>query len=100
MATNLNIKKRFSEHLSGFLSERLFFKVHLGNVDSAPEELEVLLELFRLVAGVEDGQLTEHAHVSSLQAQAALQQRHQLIKIACTQGTDMKTKSDIHLENY
>merc|ERR1719322_1429598 len=30
---------------------------HLGDVHSAPEELQVLLQLVRLVSAVEDGQL-------------------------------------------
>lgn len=54
---------------------------HLWNVDPRPEELQVLPHLLRLVLGVENGQLSEHTHVCSLQTQRSLQQVDQLIKI-------------------
>merc|ERR1719320_2227196 len=46
---------------------------HLWNVDTGPEQLQVLLELVWLVARVEDGKLGEHAHVSPFKTQGSLQ---------------------------
>ena len=55
---------------------------YLWNVNSGPEQLEVLPELGRLELGVEDGQLGEHAHVGALKAEGGLQEGHQLIEEA------------------
>ena len=55
---------------------------HLGNVDSRPEQLQMLSHLGWLVFGVEYGQLGEHAHVSSLQAQGGLHQCDKLVEVA------------------
>ena len=41
--------------------------VHLWNVDSRPEKLQVFTHLLCFVLGVQDGQLREHPHVRTLQ---------------------------------
>jgi hypothetical protein len=41
----------------------------------------MLAQLLGAVLGVEDGQLGEHAHVHAVQAQASLQQRHELHEV-------------------
>lgn len=55
--------------------------LYLWDVDSGPEELQVLPHLLRFELGVEDGQLSEHAHVSPLQTQRSLQQSDELFKV-------------------
>ena len=57
-------------------------RTHFGNVDSRPEQLEVLAHLLRLVLGVEDGQLGEHAHVRALQTERSLEQADELHEVA------------------
>lgn len=54
----------------------------LGDVDTRPKQLQVFSHLRRLVFGVEDGQLSEHSHVGSLQAQGRLHQRDELVEVA------------------
>lgn len=54
---------------------------YLWDVDSGPEQLQVLPHLLRLELGVEDGKLGEHAHVGPLQAQRSLQQSDELLKV-------------------
>ncbi|TNN66811.1 hypothetical protein EYF80_022880 [Liparis tanakae] len=53
--------------------------LYLWDVDSGPEELQVLPHLLRFELGVEDGELGEHAHVGALQPQRRLQQRDELL---------------------
>lgn len=60
---------------------------HLGYVDAAPEQLEVLAHLGGLVLGVEDGELREHAHVRALQPQGCLQQADQLVEVSAVLRT-------------
>eukprot|EP00123_Amoebidium_parasiticum_P016952 comp23654_c0_seq1/m.40409 comp23654_c0_seq1/g.40409 ORF comp23654_c0_seq1/g.40409 comp23654_c0_seq1/m.40409 type:complete len:589 (+) comp23654_c0_seq1:220-1986(+) len=55
---------------------------NLGDVDTGPEELEVLHHLLGLVAGVEDCQLRKHAHVRTLQTKTGLQKGDDLIEVA------------------
>ena len=55
---------------------------YLRDVDTGPEELQVLPHLCRLVLGVEDGQLREHAHVSSLETQGSLEEGDELVEVA------------------
>lgn len=70
---------RGSQHLVGQprLSVRLVSRVHtepepprgsnyLWDVDTGPEELQVLWHLLWLELGVQDGQFCEHAHVGPL----------------------------------
>ncbi len=54
---------------------------HLRDVDSGPEELQMFSHPLGFVFGVEDGQLSEHAHVSALQPQRRLQQHDHLLEI-------------------
>lgn len=54
---------------------------YLRDVDSGPEQLQVLPHFLRFEFGVEDGELGEHAHVSPLQPQGSLQQSDELLKI-------------------
>lgn len=56
-------------------------KRYLWDVDSGPEELQVLLHLLRFELGVEDGELGEHAHVGAFEAQSGLQQSYELLEI-------------------
>lgn len=56
--------------------------MYLGDVDSGPEEFQVLPHLLRFEFRVEDGQLCEHAHVSALQPQRRLQHGDQLLEVA------------------
>lgn len=63
--------------------------VYLWNVDSGPEELQVLPHLLWFKFGVEDGQLGEHAHVSTLQPQRCLQHGDQLLKVGTVLQTAM-----------
>ena len=42
----------------------------------------MLSQFSGLVLRVQDGQLSEHAHVGALQAQGGLQETHQLLKVA------------------
>lgn len=53
----------FSAHTLRNASERTY----LRDVDSRPEELQMFSHPLGFVFGVEDGQLSEHAHVSALQ---------------------------------
>lgn len=55
--------------------------VYLWDVDSGPEQLQVLPHLLRFKLGVEDGELCEHAHVSALQTQRSFQQSNELLKV-------------------
>lgn len=55
---------------------------YLGNIDSGPKEFQVLPHLLWFEFGIEDGQLSEHAHVSTLKSQSCLQHSYQLLKIA------------------
>ena len=55
---------------------------YLGNVDTGPEELQMLPHLAGLVLGVEDSQLGEHAHVSPLQTECGLHERDELAEVA------------------
>lgn len=55
---------------------------YLGNIDSGPKEFQVLPHLLWFELGIEDGQLGEHAHVSTLKSQSRLQHGDQLLKIA------------------
>jgi len=55
---------------------------NLGNVDSGPEEFQVLPHLLRFVLAVENGQLSEHPHVRPLQAKSGFQQEDKLFKVA------------------
>lgn len=67
----------------------LFRPAYLGNVDTGPEELQVLPHLLGFEFGVEDGQLSEHPHVSPLQPQGGLQHGDQLLKVtAVLEGAD------------
>ena len=61
--------------------ETLLCFAHLWNVDTGPEELQVLPHLLGFEFGVEDGQLSEHAHVGTLQPQGSLQHGDQLLKV-------------------
>ena len=54
---------------------------YLRNIDTRPEQLEMLPHLSRLVLGVQNSQLSEHAHVSSLQTQGGLHQGDELIEV-------------------
>ena len=56
--------------------------IYLRDVDTRPEQLQVLPHLARLVLGVEDGQLRKHAHVGPLQPQGCLHQCDELIEVA------------------
>ena len=56
--------------------------IYLWDVDSGPEQLQVLPHLLRFELGVEDGELGEHAHVSPLQSQRGLQQSDELLEVA------------------
>ena len=61
---------------------------YLWDVDTGPEELQVLPHLLRFEFGVEDGELGEHPHVSALQPQGGLQHGDQLLEVpAVLQGT-------------
>lgn len=53
----------------------------LWDVNSWPEELQMLPHLLGLELGIENGQLCEHPHVSTLQAQGSLQHGNQLLKV-------------------
>lgn len=55
---------------------------NLANVDAGNEEFEVLHELLRAVVGVELSQGREHALVSTLQAEARLEQSNELVRLA------------------
>lgn len=55
--------------------------MYLWDVDSGPEEFQVLPHLLRFEFGVKDGELGEHAHVGPLQAQRGLQQGDELFKV-------------------
>lgn len=66
---------------SSFGNIPVFRLAHLWNVDTGPEELQVLPHLLRFELGVEDGELGEHAHVSALQSQRSLQQSDELLKV-------------------
>lgn len=55
---------------------------HLWDVDSGPEELQMLPHLLRFELGIENGELGEHAHVGALQAQRGLQQGDELLEVA------------------
>ena len=54
----------------------------LWDVNSGPEELQMLPHLLWLELGVKDGQLCEHSHVGAFQAQGGLQHGDQLLKVA------------------
>lgn len=54
---------------------------YLWNVDTGPEELQVLPHLLGFEFGVQDGQLCEHTHVGTLQSQCSLQHSDQLLKV-------------------
>lgn len=55
--------------------------MYLRDVDSGPEELQMLSHFLLFELGVEDGELCEHAHVGPLQTQRSLQQRDQLLEV-------------------
>ena len=59
----------------------MFLLAYLRNVDTGPEELQVLPHLLGFEFRVEDGQLSEHAHVGTLQPQGSLQHGDQLLKV-------------------
>lgn len=59
---------------------------YLWNVDPGPEELQVLPHLLGLELGVKDGQLSEHAHVGTLQPEGRLQHGDQLLEVATVLG--------------
>ena len=52
--------------------QRCFFAStdDLGNVDSRPEELEMLHSLLRFVFRVENGKFSEHCHVGTFKSEA------------------------------
>ena len=54
----------------------------LGDVDMRPEELKVLSHLLWLELGVEDRQLGEHFHVSTLESKSSLKQLDQFFQAA------------------
>ena len=54
---------------------------YLWNIDTRPEEFQVLPHLLRFEFRVQDGELGEHAHVGPLQTQRGLQQGDELLKI-------------------
>lgn len=56
--------------------------LYLWDVDSGPEELQVLPHFLRFELWVEDGELCEHAHVGPLQTQGSLQQSNEFLKVA------------------
>lgn len=56
--------------------------LYLGNINSGPEELQVLPHLLWFELGIQDGQLSEHAHVSTLEPQSCLQHGDQFLKVA------------------
>lgn len=56
-------------------------EIHLWNVDSGPEQLQVLPHLLWLELGVENCQLCEHPHVCSLQSKRCFQHSDQLFKV-------------------
>lgn len=60
--------------------------IHLGNVDSGPEQLQVLPHLLWLELGVENCQLCEHPHVCPLQPKRCFQHSDQLFKVATILG--------------
>ena len=63
-------------------TQSLSARSHLGDVDPRPEELQVLPHLFWLVFGVQDGQLSEHAHVCPLLTQAGFHEGDDLLEEA------------------
>lgn len=65
-----------------FRSTKRWTSTHLWDVDSGPEELQVLPHLLRFELGVQNSQLGEHAHVCALQAERRLQQSDELLKVA------------------
>lgn len=69
---------------------------YLRNVDTGPEELQVLPHLLGFEFGVEDSQLGEHTHVGTLQSQGGLQHGDQLLKVTTilesTETTPLKTE--------
>lgn len=69
---------------------------YLGNVDSGPKEFQVLPHLLWFELGIEDGQLSEHAHVSTLKPQSCLQHGDQFLKIA----TVLKVKLHTHQSTF
>lgn len=66
---------------------------YLWNVDTRPEELQVLPHLLWFEFRVEDGQLSEHAHVSTLQPKSSLKHGDQLLKVT----TVLKIQTQYHL---
>ena len=76
-----------------------FGSLYLWNVDSGPEELQVLPHLLRLEFGVEDGQLCKHAHVCTLQAQRRLQHGDQLLKVTAVLNTHTHTQAGVSFAN-
>lgn len=82
----MNKYKDYADHFNllayRHLSRSVLPLSYLWNVDSGPEELQVLPHLLGFELGVEDGQLGEHAHVSPLQAQGCLQHGDQLLKVS------------------
>jgi hypothetical protein len=54
---------------------------HLGNVDSGPEETEVLHDTLRVVLGERIAEFGEHSHVGSLQSEASFKHTDQLVEV-------------------
>lgn len=66
-------------------------QLYLGNIDSGPKEFQVLSHLLWFELRIEDGQLGEHAHVSTLQPQSRLQHGDQLLKISTILKAKLQT---------